>query len=132
MLPQVLPLAGSSGGVMDEERAVLRGLDRRRGQVPQIRFKLERRNGLAEQKALKLVAGMLAQEVILVLGLHAFRDDGQSKLAAHFDDGSGDRAVFDAAGEVARFAHAVNARTAPAPARMSRVPDIFDMLSPRV
>ena len=55
---------------------------------------------IAEQITLNLVAGMSAQETVLLACFDAFGDHRQSERLAHADDGGRNRPVFRAFGEV--------------------------------
>lgn len=68
---------------------------------PEKSLNIFRAGRATEVKTLGLVAGVVAQEVFLGFGFHAFGHYGQAQGFAHGDDRFGDGPVFAAGGDVA-------------------------------
>jgi hypothetical protein len=82
---------------------VIAGLQRRRARARRAQKlrHFDRRHRLAEQKALHLVAGVAAQEGLLLGVLDALGDHRHAKRLGHIDDSPRDRLVLGIARQVA-------------------------------
>ena len=79
--------------------ALLLSVEQEERIVAELGFETVGRHRAAEQVTLYFVAAVFAQEVQLLVGLHAFGDHRQVQAVGHGDNGAGDLGVLFAAGQ---------------------------------